>query len=195
MPPSSWRTRAGSPASIRPTRSASAGAASKRHGLPNPMPEKVASITLACPGLFAKVDLTITEKFGVAMAMINDRSRLFDIPLNSASFFTANPERIRYVDEDPIKLTRVSASFLLASRQLDKRLRKFAQSQYRGPVHLMLAGHERVIDNQKTREWFESLPSPNKHLSEFPDASHTIEFEKDPTQFFNAITGFLVKTR
>ncbi len=156
-------------------------------------PAQVASITLACPGLFPKIDLTTTEKFRVAMAMVNDRNRLFDIPLNSASYFTDNPERIRYVDEDPIKLTRVSASFLLASRQMDKRLRKFAQSPYRGPVHLILAGNERVIDNAATRAWFESLPSSLKRLSEFPEASHTIEFERDPSAFLDAMTTFLIQ--
>lgn len=154
-------------------------------------PEQVASITLACPGLFPKVDLTTTEKFRVAMAMVNDRNRLFEIPLNSASFFTDNPVRIRYVDEDPIKLTQVSASFLLASRQLDKRLRKFGSSGYRGPVHLILAGKERVIDNAATRAWFDALPSENKRLSEFSDASHTIEFEQEPSAFFEAMVGFI----
>lgn len=154
------------------------------------LPERVASITLACPGLFPKIDLTTTEKFRVAMAMVGDRNKLFDIPLNSASYFTNNPERIRFVDEDPIKLTRVSASFLLASRQLDKRLRKFAKSAYRGPVHLIVAGNERVIDNGKTRAWFDALPSTDKRVSEFPEASHTIEFERDPSGFFEAMVGF-----
>lgn len=156
------------------------------------MPEHVASITLACPGLFPKVDLTTSDKFRVAMAMINERDKLFDIPLNSASYFTDNPERIRFVDEDPIKLTRVSASFLLASRQLDKRLRKFDRSAYRGPVHLMLAGKERVIDNAATRAWFDVLPSARKRLSEFPEASHTIEFERDPSAFVEAMISFVV---
>ncbi|MCB9853243.1 MAG: alpha/beta fold hydrolase [Phycisphaerales bacterium] len=155
------------------------------------MPDRVASITLACPGLFPKVDLTTTDKFRVAMAMVNDRDKLFDIPLNSASYFTDNPERIRFVDEDPIKLTQVSASFLLASRQLDKRLRKFDRSSYRGPVHLMLAGKERVIDNARTRAWFDALPSEMKRLSEFPEASHTIEFEQDPSAFLEAVVGFV----
>lgn len=154
-------------------------------------PDRVASVTLICPGLFPKVDLTTTDKFRVAMAMVNDRSKLFEIPLNSASFFTDNPERIRYVDEDAIKLTRVSASFLLASRQLDKRLRKFGQGAYRGPLHLMLAGKERVIDSARTREWFDRLPSANKQLSEFPEASHTIEFERDPSAFIRAMVGFV----
>lgn len=160
--------------------------------LAQPMPDRVASVTLACPGMFPKVDLTTTDKFRVAMAMVNDRDKLFDIPLNSASYFTDNPERIRYVDEDPIKLTQVSACFLLASRQLDKRLRKFDRSAYRGPVHLMLAGKERVIDNVRTRAWFESLPSTQKRLSEFPEASHTIEFERDPSGFFEAMVSFVV---
>ncbi|MFQ5430829.1 MAG: alpha/beta fold hydrolase, partial [Phycisphaerae bacterium] len=66
-------------------------------------PEKVRSLTLIAPGLFPRVDLTRSEKFRVAISMINDRERMFDIPLNDPSLFTSNPERVRFVEEDTLK--------------------------------------------------------------------------------------------
>jgi len=143
------------------------------------VPERVRSLTLVGPGLFPRVDLTTTEKFRVAMAMVNDRERLFEIPLNDARLFTANPAKIEYVAGDPHKLIEVSASFLLTSRRLDKRLRGFAQSPYRGPVHVLLAGQDKIIDNDRTRAWFDALPSPDRRLTVYPDAHHTLEFEAD----------------
>ncbi len=156
-------------------------------------PRNIATVTLVAPGLFPRVDLTPSEKFGVGIAMINDRKRLFDIPLNDAAYFTGNPERIRFVEEDRLKLQRVSASFLLTSRRLDKHLRRFAQADWRGPVHLVLAGHDRIIDNARTRGWFESLPSHDKLLREYPDSHHTLEFDADPIPFLNDMTNWLIE--
>ncbi len=123
--------------------------------------------------------------------MVNDRDRMFDIPLNDPKLFTDNPDKIQYVERDPLKLMQVSASFLLSSRLIDRRIRHFDRSAYRGPVHLMLAGKERIIDNDRTRRWFDALPSRNRRLTEFPDAGHTIEFERDPAEFLQSLTGFL----
>lgn len=155
------------------------------------VPEQVRSLTLVGPGLFPRVDLTTAEKFRVAMAMINDRQRRFEIPLSDARLFTANPAKIEYVANDPHKLTEVSASFLLTSRRLDKRLRGFARCPYRGPVHLLLAGQDRIIDNDRTRAWFDTLPSPDRRLTTHADAHHTLEFEPDPTRFFDDLTDWI----
>lgn len=158
-------------------------------------PRDVASLTLIGPGLFPRVDLTTAEKLGVALALVNDRTKLFDIPLNDAGFFTANPRQIRYVEQDALKLLQVSASFLLTSRRLDKHIRRFARSEWRGPVHLMLAGQDRIIDNHRTREWFEELPSHDKTLTQYSDAHHTLEFESNPEPFFRDLTEWLVRRR
>ena len=154
-------------------------------------PTRVKSLTLIGPGLFPKIDLTLSEKFRVGMAMVNERKRLFDIPLNDARCFTANPDRIRYVEKDALKLRQVSASFLLSSRRLDKAIRPFAGSDYRGPIHLFMAGRDRIIDNEKTRRWFRELPSPDRQITEYPDAEHTIEFESDAEPFFNDLVDWI----
>ena len=44
----------------------------------------------AAPGLFPRVDLTRVEKVRVALSLVNDRSRMYDIPLNVPRLFTAN---------------------------------------------------------------------------------------------------------
>ncbi len=154
--------------------------------------EKVESMTLVAPGLYTRLDLTKAEKLRVALAMLHDRDRLFDIPLNAAELFTANPERIRYVRDDTLKLTRVSASFLLASRRLDRTAWRFAQSAWRGPVHLFLAGRDKIIDNERTRDWLRHLPSEDCQVTEYADAEHTLEFEPDPSQFLHDIVNWIV---
>ncbi|MFQ5425301.1 MAG: alpha/beta hydrolase [Phycisphaerae bacterium] len=156
-------------------------------------PGRVRSLTLVAPGLFPRVDLSSSEKFRVAMSMINARSRMFDIPLNEPRLFTANPERIRYVEHDAHKLLQVSATFLLATRRLDRRVQRLGRSSWRGGVHMFLAGRDRIIDNERTRGWLRDLPSLDRQISEYPEAEHTLEFEADPRPFFGALTDWIVE--
>jgi alpha-beta hydrolase superfamily lysophospholipase len=55
----------------------------------------------------------------------------------------------------------------------------------------MLAGRDQIIDNDRTRHWFERLGWPGCTLTEYPDAEHTIEFEADPTRFFDDLVGWI----
>ncbi len=184
---------------LRETRQASAHIVGVSWGgkqavyLAQAMPEKVRSVTLVGPGLFPRVDLTIGEKVRVGISMINDREKLFDIPLNDPRAFTANPDRMKFVEDDALKLLQVSASFLLTSRRLDKLLRAFPQSAYLGPIHLFLAGRDRIINNEQTRAWFDALPSPDRTLAEYPEGEHTLEFEADPTRFFSDLVEWIAR--
>ncbi len=156
-------------------------------------PRRVRSITLVAPGLFARVDLSRSEKFRVAMSMINDRTRMFDIPLNDPRLFTSDPARIRWVENDELKLTQVSAGFLLVTRRLDRRVTQLGASGFDGGLHVFLAGRDRIIDNERTRQWVRGLPMADRHIREFPDAEHTLEFESDPREFIQSMADWIVE--
>lgn len=155
-------------------------------------PETIRSITFVAPGLFPKLDISGMEKFRVAMSMVNDRERLFDIPLSDPRLFTANPERIRFVEQDNLKLTQVSAGFLVAGRRLDRYTARFAQTAYRGAIHLMLAGHDRIIDSDRTGDWLRELPFEDRQITLYPEAHHTLEFEPDPSTFLADLSNWIV---
>lgn len=154
--------------------------------------EWIATISLIAPGLFPRVDLATGDKFRVAFSLIHERDKLYDIPLNLPVMFTENPERLAFVAADPIKLQQVSASFLLATRRLDRFVRGFTHTAWRGGLHLFLAGKDRIIDNDRCRVWLRGLPLSDKTLTEYPDAAHTIEFEPDPTQYFRELVNWIV---
>ena len=156
-------------------------------------PRRVRSITLVAPGLFPRVDLSRSEKFRVAMSMINDRTRMFDIPLNDPRLFTSDPARIRWVENDELKLTQVSAGFLLVTRRLDRRVTQLGTSGFDGGLHVFLAGRDRIIDNERTRQWVRGLPMADRHIREFPDAEHTLEFESDPREFIQSMADWIVE--
>ncbi len=156
-------------------------------------PKRVRSITLIAPGLFPRVDLSTAEKFRVGISLIADREKLYDIPLNDPRMFTANPARVAFVENDSIKLTQVSASFLVGSRRLDRYTARFAQSGYRGAIHLMLAGQDRIIDSDRTGDWLRELPNEDRQITLYREAHHTIEFEPDPSQFQTDLVNWIIE--
>lgn len=156
-------------------------------------PRQVASLSLVAPGLFPRVDLTAAEKLRVALALMHGRERAFDIPISAPRMFTANPDRLHYLEGDDLTLRQVTAAFLLASRQLDRVVRLFGHSQWKGPMHLILAGRDQIVDNARTLDWFDALPHSDRLLTEYPEAEHTIEFEADPSRFLNDLTNWIAR--
>jgi len=142
--------------------------------------ERIASLTLIAPGIFPRIDLPVGEKMKIAWSLVADRERTFPIPLDDARLFTANPERMAWVDADPHRLRAVTGPFLVASRRLDRRARDLPESAWGGPVLLLTAEHDRIIDNVRTRQWFARLRGPRRRLIEYAGTHHTLEFEPDP---------------
>ena len=155
------------------------------------LPHRVQSVTLIAPGLFPVVDLPVIEKLKVAWAALVARRRLFDIPLQDPALFTANPDRQAFIRNDALALKKVTAGFLMASNSLDGYLRRRTVNECRIPLKLYLAGHDRIIDNARTRAFVRQLPWQRCEITEYADAHHTLEFEPDPSDFFDDLVAWL----
>lgn len=138
---------------------------------------RVASLALVAPGLFPLVDLPAREKISLTWAALAARRRLFRIPINEPKMFTATPCWLDYIRRDPLRLTHVTAAFLMASRRLDRFPRNKAGRHTGPPIHVFLAEHDRIIDNDRTRRWLRELPWPRRQITEYRGAHHTLEFE------------------
>ena len=154
-------------------------------------PDLFASLTMIAPGLFPRVDLTGKDKLAVLFNRLFAPKAPMPVPLEDARLFTDNPERIAFIEQDKLRLREVSASFFWASYRLDK-LVQAKGNRVAVPIHLMLSGKDRIIDSDRTREWFESCSAPEKKLSEFPGSAHTLEFAEDNRGFLQAFADWLV---
>jgi len=154
-------------------------------------PDLYKSLILAAPGIVPRVDVHLMTKVHVAkcLALGRDRER-FPIPLADPNLFTENPERIRYIAEDPLSLREVTARFLYESRRLDRMVRR-AAGEVRMPVFLALAERDRIIDNRATRGRVARLGAPRHRIIEYAGASHTLEFEPDPEPFFRDLVAWI----
>ena len=154
-------------------------------------PDLYKSLILAAPGIVPCVDVHLMTKVRVAKCLALGRElERFSIPLGDPVLFTENPERIRYIAEDPLSLREVTARFLYESRRLDRMVRR-AAGEVRMPVFLALAERDRIIDNRATRALVERFPAARRRIVEYPGASHTLEFEPDPGPFFRDLVAWI----
>ena len=154
-------------------------------------PDLYRSLMLASPGLCPRVDLGTWAKVRVAkcLALGRDLAR-FPIPLADPHLFTENPDRLRYIAEDPLALREVTARFLYESRRLDRMVRR-AAGAVNVPLLLALAERDRIMDNPATRALVAGLGAPRHRIVEYAGASHTLEFEPDPEPYFRDLVAWV----
>lgn len=154
-------------------------------------PARVASLSLIAPGLFPVIDLPAGEKLRIAWELLADPRRAHPLPIHDASMFTTNPAKIDFVERDPLRLREATAAFLLASRRLDRIARALGATGWRGGIHAILAGRDRIIDNERTRAFVRGLEGATRQVTEYANASHTLEFEPDPQPFWSDLADGL----
>ncbi len=158
----------------------------KRH------PGLVKAMALMCPGFCPQIRPPLGQRLAILWARLTAPTRLFPIPLNDPELFTTNPRWLEFLRNDPLALHQATARLLIESVRLDAYLRftvKFVQV----PVLLMLAGQDRIIDNNRTRRFVEQFATADKTIIEYPDAHHTLEFETDPDPIIADLVSWLEK--
>jgi alpha-beta hydrolase superfamily lysophospholipase len=155
-------------------------------------PDAFDGIVLIAPGLYPRVRPGIGERLRIIAARLVAPQRTFPIPLNDPESFTANVERRHFIRNDPFMLRRATARMLFESGRLDVYLR-FSTRCVTVPVLLLLAEHDRIIDNAATRRMVERFPATDRTVIEYPDAYHTLEFEPGGPPFVDDVLKWLAE--
>lgn len=153
-------------------------------------PAGVRSLSLVTPGLFPRVGVSREEMSRIGFAMLYEPKSSFDIPLNAAELFTREPTWTAFFDKDPLTLRQCTAGFYLASRRMDKTVARLQQAAP-VPVHLLLAGVEQIIDNEKTERFIRDLNWPRCRVTRYADARHSLEFERIHDAYYGTLTAFI----
>jgi alpha-beta hydrolase superfamily lysophospholipase len=139
-------------------------------------PEGVCALVLVTPGLVPRVDYSWTQRLRIVSSLLVGGRARFHVPIEP-EMFTRTPRYLDFIVDDPLRLQRVSARFLLASRALDRRIEARVH-ELAAPVLLLLAGHDRIIDNERTQALLGRLPAGNLRVRLYEDATHSIQFEE-----------------
>ncbi len=153
-------------------------------------PARVRSLSLVTPGLFPLTGVSKETQADIGFAMLYEPWRLFDIPLGTPELFTQMPQWHRFFDADELTLHKCTAGFYLASRRMDKIIAKLPQTPA-VPVHLLLAGDERIVDNEETASFIRDLYWPHGCITTYPGARHSLEFEPDREHYFKDLAAFI----
>jgi alpha-beta hydrolase superfamily lysophospholipase len=153
-------------------------------------PGLVDGLALLCPGFRAVVRPPPRERLGIAWSYLTAPRKLFPVPLNDPELFTASPQWQQFLRDDPLSVRRATARFLANSVRLDGYLR-FVPRHVTVPVLLLLAGHDRIIDNAATRRFVESFATADRTIIEYPEAHHTLEFEPRPHRYLDDLISWL----
>jgi alpha-beta hydrolase superfamily lysophospholipase len=158
--------------------------------LPRRHPGQVAGLVLLCPGFYPRVGPALGERLRIAWARLASPRRLFPVPLQDPELFTATPRWQQFIRDDPISLRQATARFFVASIFLDRALRSVPPHVH-VPVLLLLAGKDRIIDNERTRQYVDQFATKDKEIRSYPEAAHTLEFEADPEPMIRDVQEWL----
>jgi alpha-beta hydrolase superfamily lysophospholipase len=147
-------------------------------------------LALLCPGFCARVRPSLGERLSILWARLASPRRLFPIPLSDPALFTATPRWQQFLRDDPLRLRQATARLLIESARLDGYLH-VVPAHVRAPVLLLLAEHDRIIDNAATRRFVDRFASPQKEVIEYAGAHHTLEFEPDPDRYLDDLQRWL----
>ena len=155
-------------------------------------PGLVDGLILLCPGFFAKVRPTLWQRLGIFFMRLFRPRKKYPIPLSDPELFTASPRWQQFLRDDPLRLHHATARLLIESVRLDGYLR-FSAKYVHVPVLLLLAEHDRIIRNDRTRPFVDRFATPDKQVIEYAGAHHTLEFEPDPNGFIGDMRAWLDK--
>jgi len=148
---------------------------------------RLEQLILVAPGLTPKVDASPVLKLAIAFnVLVRPRAR-FAIPLGEPKLFTNNPRFQHFLRNDSLSLHHATARFFYSSRVLDTMISRCRDNSLQTPVLLMLASDDKIIFNNKTEQLVRRLAGRSCKAITI-NGSHTLEFEHDPTEFFDALT-------
>jgi acylglycerol lipase len=153
-------------------------------------PEGVRAVVLITPGLVSRLDLAWPQKLRLLGSLaVGGRARV-TLPIE-AEMFTLTPRFLDFIRNDPDRIRRVTARLLLAGRDLDRRIRD-GVGALAPPVLLLLAGHDRIVDNERTAALLAPLPAGRLRVRTYAHATHSIPFD-DTDELVRDVSAFLAE--
>jgi len=154
-------------------------------------PELFNGLALLAPGLCTIVRANIAQRIALRAAdAAGFGGREIPIPLDDPALFTDVPAFQNFIRSDPLTLRKATVRFLRISLDLDEELKRRI-GEIQCPTLLMLAGRDRIVDNQATRRFVESFGTTRGTVVEYPQARHTLEFEAERQLIFQDLHSWL----
>ena len=155
----------------------------------------VDALALICPGIYSPFLPGLVKRDGARRA----RARRLAAATRANSAASAGAIHRyaawqEFIAQDPLALRSVTWRFAQEDRHLTRFARQVGDRFFILPVLMMLAGQDRIVDNDRTRQFFGRVAGQHKTLIEYGGAAHTLEFEPDPSTYFADLADWLART-
>ena len=137
-------------------------------------PRSVDALILITPGLVPSVGYGALEQVQIASAALVRPGAAFRTPIEP-EMFTTTPVWLAFIQDDPLRLRYVTARFLMATRGLDRTIAREA-GERRTPALLVLAGRDRIVDNEGARLLLARGPG-DLTIVTYPDETHSVQLD------------------
>jgi acylglycerol lipase len=158
-------------------------------------PEFIDGLALLYPGICSQIGPSLLQRVLLPVArVLGVKYRRAPIPLSDPALFTGEPAGQEFIRNDSLALHEATVGFFLADQELT-RLSQQSGPAIQCPTLLMLAGRDRIADVAATRRWFGTVAAVEKRLVEFPEATHTLEFDPCVGEFVKELIRWLTELR
>jgi alpha-beta hydrolase superfamily lysophospholipase len=137
-------------------------------------PRDFDGLVLITPGLRARVDLRVGQKLEALLGSVLRPTAAIEIPI-TPEMFTETPAFLEALARDPLRLRTATARFFMVSRGLDGLVEQRI-GELRLPVLVVLAGHDRIVDNPGVLELLRRVPAPLT-VRTYEDQTHSVQFD------------------
>ena len=152
---------------------------------------EISGLALLYPGLYSRVRPSWWQRWQLGWASAVGWGQVATpIPLNDPRYFTDSRAWQEYIRRDELALQHVTVDFMRANIWLSQLIEERA-GDIHGPVLMMLAGQDEMIDNVANRNYLRRLKNATTLLKEYPQARHTLEFEPNPDEFIDDLVTWL----
>lgn len=150
----------------------------------------IAGMMLICPGLFAN-QFPSPWKYALlgGLRTIGLSKLRVPIPVQDPALFTNVPAWQDFIQNDERTLRKVTVRFALADRKMTAYAREEPES-INIPTLLILAGNDRMVRNDATRDYLAQIKSNACENVCFDEAAHTFEFEADTSDYFRLLNDW-----
>jgi lysophospholipase len=146
-------------------------------------------LILLSPAIYRRVDLSSFVKIIARFCSIFYPRAHFKIPIRD-HMFTQNRGYLDSIKKDIMRLRALTARFFNEIIRMEKELFSINRN-ITVPVAVFLAGHDEIVDNDRVKEWFESLESNDKTIKVFDDFYHVMPFEENIDLLIDFITDWI----
>ncbi|MFG0289501.1 MAG: serine aminopeptidase domain-containing protein, partial [Rhodopirellula sp. JB044] len=153
-------------------------------------PELLNGLVLICPGLFSNKAANRVQRAALSLAkLIGLLNKKVQVPLQDPALFTNTPSWQKFIQQDPLALRQITIRFAVNNLELLGQATRHPE-QIKTPVMLALATTDPITANEPTRDFVQRFGSTQKEIIEYDGASHTLEFEDDPSAYFHDLSNW-----